>query len=93
MSLHDEEVLRTSACGLAGFSVVVDSLSAIKYAKVTPIRNEAGLIVDFEIEGDYPQFGNNDERVDSIATLVTETFMNKLSRRRTYRSSVPTMSI
>ena len=93
MALHDEEILRTSACGLAGLSVVVDSLSAIKYAKVTPIKNENGIIVDFDIEGEYPQFGNNDERVDSIATLVTESFMTRLSRRRTYRGSVPTMSI
>lgn len=93
MALHDEEILRTSACGIAGLSVVVDSLSAIKFAKVTPIRNEDGLIVDFSIEGDYPQFGNNDERVDSIATWVTESFMKRLSRRRTYRNSVPTMSI
>ncbi|MBZ4670602.1 MAG: formate acetyltransferase 1 [Oscillospiraceae bacterium] len=93
MALHDEEILRTSACGLAGLSVVVDSLSAIKYAKVTPVRDETGLIVDFEIEGEYPQFGNNDPRVDSIATLVTESFMKRLARRRTYRNSVPTMSI
>jgi formate C-acetyltransferase len=93
MALHDEEILRTSACGLAGLSVVVDSLSAIKYAKVTPVRDETGLIVDFEIEGEYPQFGNNDPRVDSIATLVTENFMKRLARRRTYRNSVPTMSI
>ncbi len=93
MALHDEEILRTSACGLAGLSVVVDSLSAIKYAKVTPVKDETGLIVDFNIEGEYPQFGNNDPRVDSIATLVTESFMKKLARRRTYRNSVPTMSI
>ncbi|MEG0614312.1 MAG: formate C-acetyltransferase [Oscillospiraceae bacterium] len=93
MALHDEEILRTSACGLAGLSVVVDSLSAIKYAKVTPIKNETGLVVDFKIEGEYPQFGNNDERVDSIAALVTESFMKRLSRRRTYRNSIPTMSI
>lgn len=93
MALHDEEILRTSACGLAGLSVVVDSLSAIKHAKVTPIRNEDGLIVDFSIEGEYPQFGNNDPRVDDIATKVVEDFMKKLSRRRTYRNSIPTMSI
>lgn len=68
MALHDEEVFRTSACGLAGLSVVADSLSAIKYAKVTPIRNEEGLITDFEIEGDYPKFGNNDPAVDEIAS-------------------------
>ena len=67
MALHDEDILRTSACGIAGLSVVVDSLSAIKYAKVTPIRNEDGLITEFNIEGDYPKFGNNDDRVDDIA--------------------------
>lgn len=93
MALHDEEVLRTSACGLAGFSVVVDSLSAIKYAKVRPIRNEQGLTVDFEIEGDFPKFGNNDPRADALATNVVEHFMKKLSKHKTYRHSKPTMSI
>ncbi len=93
MALHDEEILRTSACGLAGLSVVVDSLSAIKYAKVTPIRNENGLIVDFHTEGDFPKFGNNDDRVDDLARLVVDSFMNRLKRRRTYRNSIPTMSI
>lgn len=93
MSLHDEEILRTSACGLAGLSVVVDSLSAIKYASVTPIRDERGLAVDFKIEGEYPTFGNNDERVDSLAALVVESFMKRLARRRTYRGSVPSLSI
>ncbi len=93
MALHDEDILRTSACGLAGLSVVADSLSAIKYAKVKPIRNEDGLIVDFEIEGDYPKFGNNDERVDEIAVEVVNKFMHKLSRHKTYRESIPTMSI
>ncbi len=93
MALHDEDIIRTSACGLAGFSVVVDSLSAIKYAKVKPIRNADGLIVDFETEGEYPAFGNNDSRVDSIATMLVEFFMKKLSRNHTYRGSVPTMSI
>ncbi len=93
MALHDEEVLRTSACGLAGFSVVVDSLSAIKYAKVRPIRNEQGLTVDFEIEGDFPKFGNNDPRADELASTVVEHFMKKLSKHKTYRHSKPTMSI
>lgn len=93
MALHDEEIFRTSACGLAGLSVVADSLSAIKYAKVKPIRNEAGLIIDFEIEGDYPKFGNNDPRVDDIAVSVVKNFMKKLSRHKTYRDSKPTMSI
>jgi formate C-acetyltransferase len=93
MALHDEEIVRTSACGLAGLSVVVDSFSAIKYAKVTPVKNENGVIVDFNIEGDYPKFGNNDSRVDDIAKEVVESFMKRLARRRTYRNSKPTMSI
>lgn len=78
---------------MAGLSVVADSLSAIKYAKVTPIRNEDGLIVDFAIEGDFPKYGNNDARADELATGVVEMFMKKLKKNRTYRESVPTMSI
>lgn len=93
MALHDEDIVRTSACGMAGLSVIVDSLSAIKYAKVKPIRNEARLAVDFEIEGDFPKYGNNDPAVDQIAIDVVKSFMNKLSRHRTYRDSKPTMSI
>ncbi|MCL2023332.1 MAG: formate C-acetyltransferase [Oscillospiraceae bacterium] len=93
MALHDEKVKRTMACGVAGLSVVVDSLSAIKYAKVRPIRNEDGLAVDFEIEGDYPAFGNNDRRADSIAQDVVRRFMRRLQRRKTYRGAIPTMSI
>lgn len=93
MALHDEEILRTSACGIAGLSVVVDSLSAIKYAKVKPIRNENGLVVDYEIEGEFPMFGNNDDRVDSIAIDLVKNFMSKLSKHKTYRDSKPTMSI
>jgi formate C-acetyltransferase len=93
MALHDVEILRTSACGIAGLSVVVDSLSAIKYAKVKPIRNEQGITVDFEIEGDFPKFGNNDPAVDDIAVEVVKSFMNKLEKHRTYRESKPTMSI
>ncbi len=93
MALHDEDILRTSACGLAGLSVVADSLSAIKFAKVKTIRNEDGLVVDFEIEGDYPMFGNNDSEVDDIAVSLVKNFMNKLSKHRTYRDSKPTMSI
>ena len=93
MALHDEDILRTCACGMAGLSVVADSLSAIKYAKVTPIRNEDGLIVDFAIEGDFPKYGNNDARADELATGVVEMFMKKLKKNRTYRESVPTMSI
>ncbi len=93
MALHDEEIVRTSACGIAGLSVVADSLSAIKYAKVKPVRGENGLITDFEIEGDYPKFGNNDPRVDEIAIDVVKNFMKKLQNRKTYRESKPTMSI
>lgn len=93
MALHDEEILRTSACGIAGLSVVVDSLSAIKHAKVKVIRNENGLITDYEIEGDYPKFGNNDSIVDEIAVELVKSFMNRLSKHKTYRDSVPTMSI
>jgi len=93
MALHDREILRTMACGIAGLSVVADSLSAIKYAKVKPVRNEDNIIVDFEVEGDYPKYGNNDERVDSIAVEIVKLFMNKLKKQRTYRNSVPTLSI
>ncbi|BBH24845.1 formate C-acetyltransferase [Paenibacillus baekrokdamisoli] len=93
MALHDREIVRTMATGIAGLSVVADSLSAIKYAKVRPIRNEQGIAVDFEIEGEYPQYGNNDERVDAIAVQLTETFMNKIRKHQTYRGAVPTMSV
>lgn len=93
MALHDKEVIRTFATGIAGLSVVADSLSAIKYAKVKTIRNEEGLVVDYEIEGDYPAFGNNDDRVDQLAVKVTETFMNKIRSHKTYRNSIPTLSI
>lgn len=93
MALHDREVLRTMACGIAGLSVVVDSLSAIRYARVKAIRNEQNIVVDYEVEGDYPKFGNNDERVDSIATAIVKKFMDKLKKQRTYRNSMPTLSI
>ncbi len=93
MALHDDEVLRTQACGIAGLSVVADSLSAIKYAKVTPIRDEREIVVDYKIEGDYPKFGNNDPRADDIAVDVVKMFMQKVARQRTYRSAKPTMSI
>lgn len=93
MALHDEEILRTMAGGIAGLSVVADSLSAIKYAKVKPIRNEAGLAVDFEIEGDYPKYGNNDPIVDEIAAEVVSSFMRKLRRQKTYRHSLQTLSV
>ena len=93
MALHDRDVYRTMACGMAGLSVAADSLSAIKYARVKPIRDENGLAVDFEIEGDYPQYGNNDERVDSIACDLVERFMKKINVLPTYRNAVPTQSI
>jgi len=93
MALHDRDVHRTMACGIAGLSVAVDSLSAIKYAKVKPVRDPDGLAVDFVIEGDYPQYGNNDERVDSIACDLVERFMRKISALPTYRNAVPTQSI
>lgn len=93
MALHDREVKRYFATGIAGLSVVADSLSAIKYAKVKCIRNEEGIVVDYEVEGDFPKYGNNDDRVDSIATQIVETFMNKIRKHHTYRDSIPTMSI
>ena len=93
MALHDEEILRTMAGDIAGLSVVADSLSAIKNAKVKPIRNEAGLAVDFEIEGDYPKYGNNDPVVDEIAADVVSSFMRKLRRQKTYRNSLQTLSV
>ncbi|KUP09896.1 formate acetyltransferase [Bacillus coahuilensis m2-6] len=93
MALHDKEVLRTMAFGIAGLSVVADSLSAIKYGKVKVLRNEDGVAVDYEVAGDYPKFGNNDEQVDKIATDLVESFMNKLRKHETYRQSTPTMSI
>jgi formate C-acetyltransferase len=93
MALHDINILRTEACGIAGLSVVVDSLSAIKYAKVKVIRNEAGLAVDYEIEGDYPAYGNNDDRVDQMAVDLVEHFMNKLRKVKTYRNAKQTLSV
>ena len=93
MALHDREILRTMACGIAGLSVVADSLSAIKYAKVKVIRNEDGLAVDYEVEGDFPKFGNDDDRVDQIAVDITKKFMNKLRKHQTYRNSKHTLSI
>ncbi len=93
MALHDDDVVRTMACGIAGLSVAVDSLSAIKYAKVKPIRNEEGIIVDFDVEGDFPKFGNDDDRVDQIAIKVQKMFMEKLEKQKTYKEAIPTMSI
>jgi formate C-acetyltransferase len=93
MALHDRDILRTCACGVAGLSVVADALSAIKYAKVKVLRNDSGLAVDYEIAGDYPKYGNNDERVDSIAVNLVTDFMNKLRHHKTYRNAVPTQSV
>ena len=93
MALHDREILRTMACGIAGLSVVADSLSAIKYAKVKVIRNEDGLAVNYEVEGDFPKFGNDDDKVDQIAVDITKRFMNKLRKHQTYRNSKQTLSI
>lgn len=93
MALHDRDVYRTMACGIAGLSVAADSLSAIKYAKVSTIRDEDGLAVDFKIEGEYPQFGNNDSRVDDIACDLVERFMKKIQKLRTYRGAVATQSV
>ncbi|MBF9000000.1 MULTISPECIES: formate C-acetyltransferase [Vibrio] len=93
MALHDLHVKRTMACGIAGLSVAADSLSAIKYAKVKPVRDEDGLAIDFDIEGDYPKFGNNDPRVDDIACELVRVFMNKIRELKTYRDAIPTQSI
>ncbi|MEH6988596.1 formate C-acetyltransferase [Cytobacillus firmus] len=93
MALHDSEILRTMATGIAGLSVAADSLSAIKYATVKAIRDENGIVVDFITEGDFPKYGNNDDRVDSIAIDLVERFMKKLRKHQTYRNSMHTMSI
>ena len=93
MALHDRDVKRYFATGIAGLSVVADSLSAIKYAKVKTIRDENGIVVDYEVEGDYPKYGNNDDRVDQIAVDLVHSFMNKIRKHYTYRNSIPTMSI
>lgn len=93
MALHDKEVRRWFATGIAGFSVVADSLSAIRYAKVKPVRNEQGIAVDFEIEGDFPKYGNDDDRADLIAQDVLHTFMQYIKGNHTYRGGVPTTSI
>jgi formate C-acetyltransferase len=93
MALHDRDILRTLACGMAGLSVVADSLAAIKYGKVTAIRDERGITTDFKVEGNPPRFGNNDDRVDSIAAWLVETFMQKIRQNETYRDAVPTQSV
>lgn len=93
MALMDRDVRRTMACGIAGLSVVADSLAAIKFAKVTPVRDEDGVAIDFNIEGDYPKFGNNDDRVDDIACDLVERFMKKIQKMSMYREAIPTQSI
>lgn len=93
MALHDRKILRTMACGFAGLSVVADALSAMKYAKVHVVRDDKGLAVDYRIEGEFPAYGNNDDRVDDLARWCCETFMAKLRRQKTYRDSVATQSI
>ncbi|MEG3933183.1 formate C-acetyltransferase [Microcoleus sp. T3_B1] len=93
MALHDRDVYRTMACGIAGLSVVADSLSAIKHAKVKVIRNEQGLAVDYSIEGEYPKYGNNDDRVDSLAIELVQSFMNEIRQHKTYRGAVATQSV
>ncbi len=93
MALHDRDVKRYFATGIAGLSVVADSLSAIKYAKVKCIRDEDGIVVDYDVEGEFPKYGNDDDRVDSIAVDIVERFMDKIRKHHTYRDSVPTMSI
>ena len=93
MALHDRDVHRWFATGIAGLSVVADSLSAIKYAKVKTVRNEQGIVVDYEIEGDFPKYGNNDDRVDEIAVKLVDDFMNMIRKHPTYRNAVPTTSI
>ncbi|MFW5677376.1 MAG: pyruvate formate lyase family protein, partial [Acetivibrio ethanolgignens] len=93
MALHDVDVFRTEACGIAGLSVVADALSAIRYAKVKTIRDDSGLVVDYEIEGEYPAFGNNDDRVDQMAVDLVHTFIGKLRKVKTYRNAKPTLSI
>ncbi len=93
MALHDRDVKRYFATGIAGLSVVADSLSAIKYAKVKCIRDENGIVTDYEVEGDFPKYGNDDDRVDRIAVEIVKTFMDKIRKHHTYRGGVPTMSI
>ena len=93
MALHDRDVKRYFATGIAGLSVVADSLSAIKYAKVKPVRDNDGIVIDYEIEGDFPKYGNNDDRVDEIAVNLVRSFMAKIRKHYTYRNSIPTMSI
>lgn len=93
MALHDRDVRRTMACGIAGLSVAADSLSAIKHARVRAVRDETGLATDYTVEGDYPAYGNNDDRVDDIAVWLVEEFMKKVRRHETYRGAEHTQSV
>ena len=93
MALHDDEIVRTMGCGIAGLSIVADSLSAIKYATVTPVRDESGLVVDYVTEGEFPLYGNDDDRADEIAALVVKTVMDKIRSIKLYRDAVPTQSV
>ncbi|MHA2788948.1 pyruvate formate lyase family protein [Corynebacterium sp. S7] len=93
MALHDSDIVRTMGCGIAGLSIVADSLSAIKYAKVYPIRDETGLVVDYKTEGDFPFYGNDDDRADDIAATVVHTVMEKIKAIPMYRNAVPTQSV
>src|SRR5690625_3908706 len=93
MALHDADVMRTMACGIAGLSVAADSLSAIRYAQVRPVRDETGLVVDYEVTGEFPTYGNDDDRADDIAIEIVETFMEKVRAQDTYRNSVHTQSV
>ena len=93
MALHDKDVIRTMACGIAGLSVVADSLSAIKYAKVKVIRDETGLAIDYEVEGNYPKYGNDDDQVDKLAIEIVRKFLMKLKKHQTYRNAKTTLSI
>ncbi|MHA6512402.1 formate C-acetyltransferase [Tessaracoccus sp. Z1128] len=93
MALHDDEIVRTLGCGIAGLSIVADSLAAIRYATVTPVRDETGLVIDYLTEGDFPRYGNDDDRADELAQLVVSTVMDKIRRIRLYRDAVPTQSV
>src|SRR5665647_736389 len=93
MALHDRAILRTLACGIAGLSVAADSLSAIKYATVRPVRDETGLVVDYQVEGEYPAYGNDDDRADQIAVDLVRSFMAKIRKQPTYRNAVHTQSV
>ncbi|MCI1676438.1 MAG: formate C-acetyltransferase [Ancrocorticia sp.] len=93
MALHDSDIVRTMGCGIAGLSIVADSLAAIKYAKVTPVRDESGLVVDYVTEGDFPTYGNDDDRADDIAATVVHTIMEKIRAIPLYRDAIPTQSV